>query len=710
MTTDVDFPPPPKGAVPISGFPPPPKGAVPISGPQAQPLPPETKDPYLGIRMGGERDSSMTYQTPEGPTWEAATKTLQQLDTQGVPHNDPRYQKAIKDRALGFERLTSGAVMGAGMGVGTREGFKPLGDPIKSLYERATGKVAKEATESLRDKAATEASEIAASREAEAATYKKKLDAVEKAQKQMQQQPQTAEARAHAQAIQQPAFVEEQSRVLASIRDRVQTLQQEYQQAGHSVQEAKMLAEQEEQKIADAEMSVKNLEKEFLAKPQASAEQFGARVRQVAAQIDKKYSDIREQQSGYKQAVEGAGNYQRVDTRPIIQEIDGQLKGIRNPALEKTLTHIKELLTSDERPFLTIRSADSLRKYLDSIIKAKSVPTNTGPLAVDRETLHFVGKVKSQLVKTATDSWQPYKEALGKWRTLSRPLDIVERKGALRKTIDTDPVSTDYALTESQVVGQVLQQAKAGNPVFTRLISESPELRDSARLYFTRDLFGKETVPTDTGLRTWLKANEGALRQLGLYDEFRNMRVARETAQRAVGDAKASRDLSLAEVRKAEASESKVREDMGYQSRLRDKEKKRIEQAQKGTQDPASLAAESEKRAHAATQRLSQEGTKATRSIKTHEDLMHSYRQFETEISVSPPKSVPTQTRAFAKRLLEDRIIDNKKYADMLRQIQSVENTVQDAHALRIKMAKIVGGTAAAVGVPYLTRKIGGIQ
>lgn len=70
---------------------------------------PDAMTARLQGNLGGSKNQALTYETPEGPTWREATNTLQELEKQGVPKTDPRYQKAIKDRALGFERLTSGS-------------------------------------------------------------------------------------------------------------------------------------------------------------------------------------------------------------------------------------------------------------------------------------------------------------------------------------------------------------------------------------------------------------------------------------------------------------------------------------------------------------------------------------------------------------------------------------------------------------------------
>ena len=679
-------------------------GGEQTSGGKSTDIVPDEKDPALGIHFGGSHLTSSTI--AEGPTWEQAQQRLVALQNAGVSEDDPRFKQAMKDKALGLQRLTGSAAEGFATLGGISAGGAAAGKVIpfaagkfSDIAGAVTGATAKTAQEGVRDVALDEARAVAASRGQEATQYRARLDAITKAQKQLESQPATAESRAYNQALRHAPFSEEQGRVLADIRSRVNALEQEHKEAGATTEVARMLAQQSEQRIIDAENGVAELEKEFLARPGASADEFGGKLRDLTQKLSGKYEKIRAEQSGYNKAIESAGNYQRIDTRPMIQKIDDELRGIRNPSLQSTLTHVKELLESEGRPALTLRSADSLRKYLDSIIQSRSVNTATGPMAVDRETVHFISAMKKDLVKAATESWQPYREALGKWRTLSRPLDIVERKGALRRVIDTDPVSTDYVMAKAQVVGEVLRQAKAGNPVFTRLIQESPDLRESARLYFTQDLFGKETVPSEASLRNWLKSNEGSLRQLGLYDEFKDIKAAKQTAQRAVDSAKQARDLSKEELKKSIEEENKIGQQIKDQASLREKEKARMAAAQKSLTTPQEIMSQSEKRAAQAERRLGQQERQTRGALGDAEKVADRYKQFQSEIEVARPREVPVAARKLVDQLLADKVIDASKHASIVKQIQVAEDTAKDAADLRKRVLFAIGGVAALGGV-----------
>lgn len=601
-------------------------------------------------------------------------------------------------RVAGDIASTAAELVPAGPGI-LRAGIKgaqAIGR-LSSVPVRALGKEAKNTAEALRAESVNKAATIASDEEAAAAKYQKQLNAVEQAQKAATAG--SEDGLAFVGAVRSPAFAAIQQRVLANLRSRVNAAEQDYLHAGFSVQDATQLVAQKEAKILDSEDAVHSLEKQLLARPRATADEFGTQLRQVTKTIDDKYRNMRATQSGYKEAIENAQGYLRVDTKPIQDLIDTQLGGIRNPTLERTLTHVKDLLKTGDKDGLSIRSADSLRGYLDSVIRSKQV----GDLKIDKETAYFINQVKKQLVKTATDSWQPYREALGRWRTLSRPLDVVERNGALKKTLDIDPLSTDHNLTEAQVVGDVVKAARNGNPVFSRLIEESPSLRDSARLYFTQDLFGKDVVPSPAALRTWLQTNERPLRQLGLYDEFKDMKTARETALHAVESAKDERVMTGGQLRDAEAAERMAKQRVTEARSLREKENARIEARELAEQKAKETTAIGKEK------RLGQAQTKLAKSAEQSAKIADDYRKFETQISMARPREMTTITRQFVEKLRRDNIIDDKIYGEALGKIQEAENKYSDTDELRKWIRRFGYGLGIAVGVPVAGRHLLGL-
>lgn len=595
----------------------------------------------------------------------------------------PKKSLPLGENSLGVRvglGLAGAGALKAPEGVGLPKVEAPLGKAgkaIKDLRQEAVGTAAKTAGEETA---------TAAAQEAQGQRVAGTLQRVEAGAP-------TTEARAQ-QAQQAPALAAERQRVLADLRERQRVLSKAYQDAGVGVADQQRLVAEAERKIQDTEMGVKALERELLARPTMTADEFGQRVRQITQEINDKYSRIRSAQSGFKQAIEGAGEGPRVNTAPTRALIDQHLKDVRNPSLQRVLGHVRDLTETEGKPALSVRAADSLRGYLDSILQSKQL----GEFKIDRETLFVVKQVKRALVEAATQGYAPYRAALAKWRTLSRPLDIVERKGALRPVIDTDPVSSDYALSQAQVVGRVISAARAGNPTLSRLIQESPDLKDASRLYFTHDLFAKEAVPTEASLRTWLKTNETPLRQTGLYDEFRDIRAARGAAAKAVQEAKGARTGSVEQLRAAEAKEKAAADELAKVERLRQKQQQRIADAEKreGRTDYRVL---SQRRVEAAKSRLEGQQKTATAEATKRKAIADRYKQFETEIKVARPEEVPAQVRGLVKKLRDDGKMTDSQYEAALKRIQEAEQKIKNRAALVSRLKRIAKyATLGALG------------
>jgi len=325
---------------------------------------------------------------------------------------------------------------------------------------------------------------------------------------------------------------------------------------------------------------------------------------------------------------------------------------------------------------LTLQQADSLRKYLHKDIISKFFP-QTG---ADKETLNALRALRKALIEVTP---QAYKEALGRFSTLSRPLDIVERQGALKRVVDVDPMSTAEKLTEAQVVGEIINKARVGNPTFSRLLETNPALKDSGRLYFTQDLFAKGAVPTRESLRTWLANNERPLRQLGLYDEFRDIRVARETAQRVVEETKL-----------AETAAKKVATEVGKEAtaarKLSEESQRRLQEALKTRMGPPVTGSRPAPIQTFVTTREQQ--TQAVQSLTKMRD----------DVSMAKtPQEVQQAVSKAADDLYKRGLIDDAGRRTMLRDVENLQSMI-DAQD---KARKILAYFAGIAGVGYLGRR-----
>jgi hypothetical protein len=448
-----------------------------------------------------------------------------------------------------------------------------------------------------------------------------------------------------------------------------------------------------EQELNAAKQTVNELEQQLLARPGVTAEQFGGQVRKATADLNKKLDSARQEGSGFGDVIKKYGDELVVDTSKLINAINKT--STRNPAVIKVLQDVKSLAQTrledgEAVQKLTLADADSLRKYLSKDIFA----TEEGRmLAANKEVLNVLKQMRGSLINQTPNE---YKQALSKFRTLSRPLDIVERNGALARVIDVDPLSTAEKLTEAQVTGEVIRKAQQGNPVFSRLLEFDPSLKESGRLYFTQSLFGKEVVPTEASLRTWLLANQRPLQQLGLYDEFRNIRTARETAQRAVNDAKG-------QVATAEAAVSEAQKAKDVSGSMFKTAQTRLADVLKTTEKPSDLAKRAAAAPEAAFERKLRE---QTNTVEKKRAVIESLRESESNLNrATSPQQVVEQVRSLATKLKDKGLIDEEARDLLMRQADSLSRDV-DAQKKAISIIKkLTTYTVGIGGAGYLAQQ-----
>ncbi len=466
---------------------------------------------------------------------------------------------------------------------------------------------------------------------------------------------------------------EQQNRVRGTFDERIGGLQKQYEAAGKTTQEAQQAASDHAALVDDAKKAVDDLEKDLVAKPGITKQEFGKQLHEKTVELQDKYEEIRAKQSGYADAIAKAGDEPIVDTEGARLTIEDRLKKINtlslDPLLERLKTKLVTELDGTAADRLSVPKADSLRKTLNEIIRTKI----SGDSAVDSETVHAISAVRDALDAALTEATPELKAARAKWAELSSPLNIVSSEGPLGDVVAMNPRARDAKMAGAEVAGHVIRRANEGHEVFSRLVGESPELRDSARLYFTQDLFGKGQVPTVNSLQGWLKTNSNSLKQLGLYDEFSSFAKAKATAQRAVKDAQGTAKQSAAEAKAAEQREAGVRKDMETASKRREAVLGRIEKG-KG---------------------------EAVKTKEKAESSADTYKRLQTEISSKVDKAVPGATRTALKKLREDGRIDDKIYGELLDDINAAEEKGVKSQEMRRIAKQVLYTAAVGAGAGY---------
>lgn len=672
---------------------------------------PESKDPYLGITFGGSKVTSS--EVPPGPTWEEAQKTLLALDKEGVPSSDPRYKQALKDKALGLQRLTSNGqdiALGAGIGGGLIKGAegaaklvpKALGAADR-LVSRGATKAAEEAStasEGIRSDIVSTASKNAAAKESEAAAAEKKAADIAKLQADIRaRQPAIAAERAAAQApgkvlaegravSENPASVRAADVTQRSVEQRAAEAEargKEERAAGASAQQAKEAVVEHEARVQAAEQAASKLDADLVARPTMTPDVFGERIRDAAQKLKSRLEGTRREEAKFGETLAAAGDTPRVNTSGIEDYIIQARKGSLNPNVQSILDKLQNMLAEHENK-LTLAQADDLRKTISEWINTKAVAgTREGTTAVNSAATAALKPISKDLTRAAIQAWPDYGRALERYSTLSRPLNVLARNSGFGKILDRDPTTTAFKRDLSDVVGEVLKKTNKGNKALDALVQDSPELKDAARLYFSRQIF-EGSPTTDAKLANFLKQNEGSLRKFGLYNEFKDIKAARASAKNAIAEATGARDQSLQEAKAAAKREAASRE-------ATETAKARVA---KQRELPSTLAKAREKRATSVPEarktdkgvvgkeKPSLEATRAeaTGRAKKLREAADSYKQFVERTEkpeTTPTEKVPAQAREFANKMRSDGLLTREQYQDYLVKVNKAEQTYKNA-------------------------------
>ena len=295
------------------------------------------------------------------------------------------------------------------------------------------------------------------------------------------------------------------------------------------------------------------------------------------------------------------------------------------------------------------------------------------------------------MVENLTTSYQPYRDAMSTFRTLSRPLDIVERNGALKRVIETDPISLDYKMAEAEVTGLIIAKANAGNKVFQRLLEKNEGIKDSARLYFTKELFGKEAAPTEAVMRTFLRNNERPLKQLGLYDDFRDLRVAKTTAQNAVNEAKDVQKVAVAGAKEAESRAKVAKTEADRLTDLSQTASSRLADTLKTGDTLEETLRKSASRAKPAEVETGQRITAANKTINQQNEIKTEYNKLVDDLKNAKPKDVPAAVESLADNLYKKGSITLEERREILTKVQKNKEQFADATKAQKTIGKLLG-------------------
>lgn len=597
------------------------------------------------------------------------------------------------------------AILGATPGV--------LGEVVgygSKLLSKARGKEAVSAAEKLRQTVKDlTATEIATQAEV-AKTAEKELERISAAQRQIAERESVAAERAARQAGTPPeAMSDVRAKALEKTRERVADAEKAAREAGLNEAETISHVADVEGRVAQAENEIEQLEQRLASGETITPESFGSIIRDTAEKIRTKGVEAREKLAGFSKAISSAGERPIVGTSNIIKRIDRILKNERDEGIKNTLNILKRQLTTTVRnkdvAGLNIASTDSLRKAMDRILSTKTIQMANGVAGDAAAAVHHVAELKNLLVNAAKKAHAPYREALENYAKLSRPLDIVSRKGPLRAVLDVDALSQDFLRGSAEIAGRVIQRAKEGHPVFTRLVSENPEIVNGARAYFNRELFGGGRVPNADALRSFVQKNEGILKQLGIYQEFETVASARASGQRALDIAKAELTQAKAAQKSAVSATREAERAITGETKLRGLASSRVAQAEKAATTPEEIAKASALKAKEAETRLAKETQAPTKAKATAEARADALKKSSGELDTVAPEQVASKAKSIASDLRSTNVISDNEYTELLRNINMIDNVYKKTKEAQGKIKALFYGGVGTVAAEEILRR-----
>lgn len=714
---------------------------------------------------------------------------------------DTLFGPAADERDTGYRSLgglaggavTPGGILKAGKGVGAIKGgidtFRgiPAKGALEGLSKDVTGRVAgaeaaksQEALQAERraSEARTtqerQAAEARAAQERKAAEERSALDkraAELRAQqdKLKQVQPAKAEARAETREMEPKPG---QPPVALERKDALTRLQGEAAEDRKALGKAQGATQSAASGVVEGdpvEGAAKALD-EAMQKPGMSKEDFGERLETAVRETTDKLKKTRAKEADYGPTLDRAGDVDtmgeealRVDTGGIVGRIKTILDtSVRNATTRRQLEALRKELSNvtgkadgaivegeageEAVDALTVRQADSLRKNIDDAIASKVYDDK----AVSKEALAHLKEVRSLLTKEAVKAWPEYGQALDKFGQYSRPLEFVEKNPLLRKVVADNPAAEEAAVTRAQIVGKLLTEAnKQGRKALSKLLTESPGLRDDARMFFTEDLFGPtglRSAKSVEQMRNWIIKNKPALDQMGLTQEFKDIRTARETAQRAIDKAAGVAKESKRTLAEAEARELAIRKRLTAREKLAgraldERVKPAIEAREKANlakrQDVAKgakvgeerlgkRAADVEKTAQAgsekaaktieseaakAAQTIEADAKTATKTVAEKQAASKYYNDLGLKLkSAKDPAEIVSTANSAIEKLLKDKHITDDQYLKLRKLVNEAQQKAKDTETMKKRAAQIfrwglwlAGGYGAVTGGRALT-------
>lgn len=413
----------------------------------------------------------------------------------------------------------------------------------------------------------------------------------------------------------------------------------------------------QEKKAAGAEAARQGVIEKHAAGPTSTPEAVGEQIHETAVKDMEALKKERSEKSGFEKAVKSDGGAPSVPTGQFIGDSKRLLATTKSNEIKDAVADFQKKLTNKasvkgqkEVQAVSIKQAREIIQDLNAKIETAS------PNAA-----HDLTALRDKFLSHLEETHPQMKAARKAYAELSRPLDVYERTGALKKAAMEDPYSGAGVMDPTRIKSTVLGRTSAGADALGRLIEKNPAIKDSVRGVFRQELFGQGAAtktPTPTQLRAFLQNNRLALQKSGFYDEFAAMHTERAAAEKTV------------ETETAKAKEMRGSDKSETQQKIDD----------------------------------------LAKSKKQAEALKSDFSTLDTELKAArKPTDVTRAANRTAKSMVDRGIIDQAKYRSLLDEIHDVEqkNIDHERAARLVRQIVVAAGVAGAGALGFGGYEIG---
>jgi len=468
--------------------------------------------------------------------------------------------------------------------------------------------------------------------------------------------------------------------------------------------------------------------------------------------------------SGLAKLDEKYGDQKVFSGRNVINELERLKATSANPTVRANLDRQIGILQAemDGAGKVTFSVMDDTQKVLNDAYNSGIVASAGAAKSAGGAGAKVIEEARDFVRKEIGTVEPTFEKLRNEYADLMKPLDPYKEGGIFDKIALKE--LHGYSLNDKEVVTQLIKRANEGQPGLSDLVVKRPEMKEAARAYFNGELFGTELelAVSDRELTSFLTKNEKVLKELGLYNDFKDLKVARDIAKEQMeGIARAQKETQRVynEARAAERVVSGAETEAKKKAALADIAESRVVQVAKGVETPTILdpaktqvpggvkyqtpeevrksqirgkglkpvdieaktrddIARLEKQqadAKGNIQKLTKIAQDAEGEMKRATEAVASLTRFKSRIETTRPKELINKIDGYLNEMSTE-IIDDQAYRSLREQINTAKaeyERLQDAEKFSFRVRAVLGSvltgyTATASGFGRFLHNLGG--